>query len=305
MAKSLLGSFVGGTRQMLAAQLFISIGAVALAGWTLSVTTELIRERDRLRERVIQLEETMAGSGVTVPAAPARVDAAPQTPPAGAAYPPSAPPPDRVIEEPAPQPEPTPAPGHETPPLTRAPVQPAPVQPEPAPAEPPRTEPAPPRAETPAPAFDPGQILADLFAPAPPVRLVVLHARNRTDAVAAQRIAREMAAGAEIQVLVDVMAAGDQRASGYAYFDGRQSRAAASLVARFNDTARRYEIAPWSAQLRGVALPAQGEYTADRVDIVLPPLPPPTPPLQIDPRVLRQVQPQPQVAPQPAPTPIR
>jgi hypothetical protein len=49
-------------------------------------------------------------------------------------------------------------------------------------------------------------------------------------------------------------------------------------VGLFHETARRLEIAQWSAQLRGTALPAQGEFTADRLDIILPPLPPqPTP----------------------------
>jgi hypothetical protein len=68
------------------------------------------------------------------------------------------------------------------------------------------------------------------------------------------------------------MPAGDTRQSGYSYFDGRQNRAAAALMQRFHDIARENEVAAWSAQLRGNALPAQGEYTADRMDVVLPPL---------------------------------
>jgi hypothetical protein len=102
----------------------------------------------------------------------------------------------------------------------------------------------------------------------------------------------------DLRVVIDVMQPRDQRESGYAYFDGRQSRAAAALVQQFHDVARQQEIAVWSAQLRGTALPAQGEYTADRLDLVLPPLPQ-RPNLQlerIDPSLLRR-----QVQPQPAP----
>jgi hypothetical protein len=80
-----------------------------------------------------------------------------------------------------------------------------------------------------------------------------------------------------------MMQPGDPRPSGYAYFDGRQSQRAAALVAQFNDISRRYEIAAWSAQLRGVALPAQGQYGAERLDIVLPALPATAaPPTRID-----------------------
>jgi hypothetical protein len=48
-------------------------------------------------------------------------------------------------------------------------------------------------------------------------------------------------------------------------------------VTQFHDVARRNQLTPWSSQLRGVALPAEGEYTADRLDLVLPPLPEPAP----------------------------
>jgi hypothetical protein len=108
----------------------------------------------------------------------------------------------------------------------------------------------------------------------------VLHVRSSEDARAASRIARALQANDDLRVLIDVMPAGDPRQSGYAYFDGRQSRAAADVVARFHEGARAMQIAQWSAQLRGTALPAQGEYGADRLDIVLPPLPPPPAPAE-------------------------
>src|SRR5262249_4169228 len=117
--------------------------------------------------------------------------------------------------------------------------------------------------------FNPTRVLQEIFTPPPPTRALVLHARGQADAALAQQVARDLRDGA-IGVIVDVLPEHDQRQAGYAYFDGRQSLAAASLVSRFNDAARRAAIAPWSAQLPGVALPAQGEYTADRVDIVLP-----------------------------------
>lgn len=232
MARSLLGAFVSGTRQMLTAQLIISVTAVALAGWTLGVTNELIRERDRLRERVIQLEETMAARGEIPPEAPAVV----QRPPAQD-YPGS-------ID------------------LDGAP----------APAQDQTATGAPPVAEEPEPPLR--RIIGDLFAPPPPLQTIVLHARSQADQPYAQRLADDlMTDQSGVRAIVTVMPPGDGRASGYAYYDGRQSRAAAAMVQRFNDTAREHQIAPWSAQLRGTALPAQGEYTATRLDIVLPPLP--------------------------------
>lgn len=229
MSRSLLRSFVSGTRQMLSAQLFISICAVALAAWTLSVTNELIRERDRLRERVIQLEETMAARG-EMPPSPAAVVRTPVAPD----YPGS-------IAEAA------------------GGVQLAAQDAE----------------ENPF-----GRVIGDLFAPAPPMQIVVLHARSERDAEIARQIAEELAQTSEVRALVAV-APRQARAAGYTYYDGRQSRAAAELVQQFNDIARREEIASWSAQLRGTALPARGEYTADRLDILLPALPPPPPPPQL------------------------
>ena len=177
MPKTVLNSFVTGTRALLVAQLIACIGAIALAGWTLGVTGQVLRERNRLQERVIQLEEAMAASGV-IP---------------------------------------------------------------------------------------------------PPLSTVVIHVRSDIDLAAAESIARALQAD-HVRALINVMTASDQRPSGYAYFDGRQSRAAADIVARFHDLAREQQVAQWSAQLRGTALPARGEYTADRLDIVLPPLPPPPPP---------------------------
>ena len=78
-------TFVSGTRQVLAAQLVVSVGAVALAGWTLGVTNELIRERDRLKDRVVQLEQTLAASDIVVPPTAEVVNPAPTQD----AYPPS------------------------------------------------------------------------------------------------------------------------------------------------------------------------------------------------------------------------
>lgn len=233
MARSLLGSFVSGTRAMLAVQLFVGVAAIALSGWTLSVTNNVIRERDRLRERVIQLEETMASRGIVVPSAPTVV----QTPAR-----------DQVDEYP-------PAAG-----TTAAPADAAPTD----------------GAAPPAAAADQrgiGDMIGDAIGPAPPLRRVVLHVRSEADEPLARRIAVELQRSQHIDVAVRVMPPRDARQSGYAYFDGRQSRAAADLVTRFHDAARTAQIAPWSAQLRGVALPAQGEYTPDRIDIVLPPLP--------------------------------
>ena len=228
MARSLLSSLVSGTRQLLWLQLFVALGAVALTGWTLDITTDLVRERNRLRDRIIQLEETMAGRGMIVPAAPARAE----TQSSVNAYPPSLTPP------------------------SQAPTDGARM-------------------------FNPGQVLGDLFAPPPPLRTITLHVRADADAATAEQIATELADTNWLRVSVAVIAPRDGRPSGYWYFDGRQSQDAATLVARFNDAARSYDIAPWSAQLRGTALPARGEYGAGRLDLVLPPLPaPPSPPAE-------------------------
>ena len=252
MASSPLQSFITGTRAMLAAQLIVCVGAVGLAGWTLAVTNQLIRERDRLQERVIQLEETIAARG-DIPPAPTAVVERVATPNAEA-YPGS-------IE------------GAVAPPAAQAPAGETPVE-----AAAPTPAPAPPSAEEQAAERDLGRIVTGLFGPTPPLRTVVLHVRSQADAPYAARIAQTLQGGGDIRVLLDVMPPGDPRQSGYAYFDGRQSRPAAEVVARFHESARALQIAQWSAQLRGVALPAQGEYTADRLDIVLPPLPPPPAP---------------------------
>jgi hypothetical protein len=224
VAQSLLRTLVSGTRQMLAAQLFISVLAIALAGWTLAITSEVIKERDRLRDRVVQLEGELGARGVVAP--PSAVVAASAS--AAALYPPEI--------------------GLE-----------ASVSPE---------------------RFSPQQILGDLFAPAPPLRTIVLHVRSETDAAVLAPLAEEMRAGSALNVVVHRTAPRDPRQPAYVYYDGRQSRAAAALVALFNDAARRAEIPQWSAQLRGQALPAEGEFRTDRVDIILPALPaPPAPPL--------------------------
>lgn len=245
MAQSPLQSFVIGTRAMLAVQLIVCVGAIGLSGWTLGVTSQLIRERDRLQERVIQLEETIAARGDIPPAPTAVVDrvAAPNA----EAYPGSiesavAPATGEAGTEAAPPAPPQPSAGEQT-------------------------------AER-----DLSRIVTGLFGPTPPLRTVVLHVRSQADAPHAARIAQALQGDGDVRVLLDVMAPGDPRQSGYAYFDGRQSRPAAEFVARFHETARTLQIAQWAAQLRGVALPAQGEYTADRLDIVLPPLPPPPAP---------------------------
>lgn len=248
MANSPLHAFISGTRAMLAAQLVVCVGAVALSGWTLGVTNQLIRERDRLQERVIQLEETIASRGDIPPAPTAVVE--PVTTGADVVYPGS-------IESAV-------APTAEGPAAADGAAPPAPAQ---TPAEA-------------APQRDLGSIVTGLFGPAPPLRTVVLHVRSSEDAGAASQIARALQGDGGLRVLIDVMPAGDPRQSGYAYFDGRQSRAAADVVARFHESARAMQIAQWSAQLRGTALPAQGEYSADRLDIVLPPLPPPPAPAE-------------------------
>jgi hypothetical protein len=230
MARSTLQALINGTRQLLSVQLAIAVIAIALAAWTLSVTTALLRERDRLQERVIQLEQAMSESGAVVPEAPALVEA---PPPTASAYP-------GEIGE-----------------LAEAASLAAPEA-----AEERRGV---------------GAVIGSLFAPAPEMRLLVLHVRGQNDAAAAQPIAEELEQNSDVRVVVDVLAPRDQRPSGYAYFDGRQSRVAAALVTQFHDVARRNQLAPWSSQLRGVALPAEGEYTADRLDLVLPPLPEPAP----------------------------
>lgn len=246
MARPVLGSLVKGVRGLLSAQLFVSILAIALAGWTLTVTSGLIRERDRLRERVIQLEASMAERGIVVPPTPAVVESAV----AGEQlYPGPIPAALRMASEDE---------------SALVPLD---------------TSSSAEAAERSA-RIDFSQVLTDLFAPAPPMRLVVLHVRDAADASQAQRIGEELRRVANVHVVVDVLTPRDPSQSGYIYFDGRQNRPTADLVTQFHDIARSNGIAPWSAQLRGAALPAQGEYTPDRLDIVLPPLPPPPPPAE-------------------------
>lgn len=255
VARSLLKSFVAGTRQMLTVQVFVGVLAIALAGWTLGVTNDLVRERARLRDRVIQLEQTIAERGIVVPAPPNVVETAPPT------------------QDPNAYPD-----------AVGALAQTADALP----TESTSVEVAPQSAAAPAdatPSFQ--RVIGDLFAPPPPMRLVVLHLRATTDAPQARAIADALVRDAGVRVIIDVMSPRDPRQSGYIYFDGRQSRAAAAMVTQFHDIARTQQIAEWSAQLRGVALPAQGEYSADRLDIVLPPLPPPpAPPPVIEPPVV-------------------
>jgi hypothetical protein len=249
MAKSVLSAFVTSTRALLVAQLIACVGAIALAGWTLGVTNQVLRERNRLQERVIQLEEAMAGSGV-IPPPPTAVVAAPQ---GDAAYPGS------IANARAPS----------------------------ANTDSPDAVAAAAGAQR-----DIGSVITSLFGPAPPLHTVVLHVRADADFASAENIARELQSD-QVQALINVMTASDQRPSGYAYFDGRQSRAAADIVARFHDIARTQQVAQWSAQLRGTALPARDEYTADRLDIVLPPLPPPPAPPVLEPPPATTATPQP------------
>lgn len=236
---SLLRPFITGARALLAAQLLLCVLAVALGGWTLGVTGELLRERNRLQERVIQLEEAMVARGQLPPAPTAVVE---RPPPAGdvRAYPGSV---ASAVE-----------------------IRPA------------RTENA---SRASADQRGISGVISDFFSPVEPLRTIVLHVRSNDDAALAEAIARELAESHDFRILISVMAANDTRQSGYVYFDGRQSSAAAEQVARFHDTARQREIAPWSAQLRGNALPSEGEYGADRLDIILPPLPAPTPPASV------------------------
>jgi hypothetical protein len=278
MARSLLQSFVSGTRQMLAVQLFVSVSTVALAGYTAMVTNRAIAERNHLNERVIQLEQALGEADIVPPEAVT----IPTEPPTDTLYPPSldgaattvtpqeTPVEDTNAQEPA-QPTttapPTRAPADETPTTTTPPASVDESKPET-------------QTTTQTPAFDPGQLLRDLLTPPPPLRSVVLHVRAQSDVDEAQRVARALAANTNMAVTIDIMPPGDARESGYSYFHGRQGSAAAGVVQRLQDAARAAEIAPWVAQLRGAALPANGEYTADRLDIVLPPLPAPRPNLR-------------------------
>lgn len=228
MARPLLRDFILGARQVVALQLVIAVIAVALSGWTLAVTADLMRERERLRTRVAQLEEALVTHDIVVPST-VTVTEAIVAPRARLAYPPSAP--------------------EAGPPAETADAE----------------------AQS---SFNPGQIIGDLIAPAPPARVVVLHARGEASARIAEPLARALESESGVRVIVAAMGQNDRRAPSYAYYTGRQSGAASALVQRFTDIARRESVAPWSAQLRGTALPAQGEYAPDRIDIVLPMLSP-------------------------------
>ncbi|MEJ0061447.1 MAG: hypothetical protein WDM79_18635 [Terricaulis sp.] len=360
MARSLLQSFVSGTRQMLTLQLFVGVAAVALAGWTMGVTNDLIRERDALKARVGQLETEMGIQGVEVPAPIAPVETTEVTPAEEPV----------VTEETATTTEPTQTPtvpgfrtlllhirseddrpsaqllaralsntglaitidagswrqrsGYsfhdqgqseqaaslyasvrsaaaelkleawsgdlpgafiEGEPadqfdlwLPRLPVREA-AEPETqvppvrtADVAPPAAAPA---AEPAAPAFDPGAILRQVLQPAPALQTVVLHIRSEADRDEAVGIARRLSASG-VRVSIEVAPANDQSASGYAYYDPRQSRPAAAIAAQLQSIARENQIEPWAAGLRGVAFPPSADYGATRLDFVLPPLPAPS-----------------------------
>lgn len=224
MTRPLLNRFVRGARQVLALQLLLAIGLVAIAGWTLGVTSELMRERESMRSRIAQLEETLVGHDIVVPSTATVVEStAAQR--ARDVYPPAAPAEAQI-------------------------------------------------AASEDSAFNPTQIIGDLFTPPPAMRVVIVHVRNAAEARIAAQLTAELARNASVEAFVSIMPAREQRPAGYSYFDGRQSGAAAALLQIFHETARRIGVAPWSAQLRGVALPAQGQYTPDRLDIVLPALSP-------------------------------
>jgi hypothetical protein len=228
MARSLLQDFVNGARQMLSVQLFLSIVVIALAGWTLSITNQAIRERDALRDRVVQLEQIMASRGEIPPEPPA------------------------AVITPVGQPGPYPGTIREAREVAGL--------------------------ATTAPTSDQDGIsdmLSALFSPAPPISTIVLHVRNEADRASAEDIARALHDTAQVRTAVRVAPQADASTPAYVYFDGRQNRAAADLVNRFHDISRDRQIAVWSAQIQGVALPARGEYAADRLDIVLPALPAP------------------------------
>lgn len=228
--RSLANRFTFAARSLLAVQLFVSVLAIALAAWTMAVTTDVMRERDGLRERVIQLEAELAARGVVVPEPQTVVGSATQ---GAAVYPAKVEAlADRQSEE-----------------GFRA-------------------------------------FIGEILAPVQPLRIVVLQVRAE-DADVARKVADAMVRSQDLTVLINTLSERSARPPGYVYYDGRQSRAAAAIVARFHDAAREAGAAPWSAQLRGEALPAEGEYTPDRLDLVLPPIPGPTP-AQPAPAVARQ-----------------
>lgn len=282
MARSVFKSFVGGVRGMLSLQLFLTASAAGVAGYTMLVTTDAMRERDALLERVTTLEAEIERITGAPPAQDLRpLDIMPEVPL------------DPVDE--APLEEPTPQPAPETP--TETPDEPTgrdPIEPRPDPVTPPRAE---------TPALDLGQVLRDALTQAPPLRTLVLHVRSQNDHAAAQRIVRELA-GSDLNVTIDVMPPRDPRNSGFAYFDARQARPATAMARRVQDIAQRNQFTAWAATLRGVSLPASGEYTADRLDIVLPPLTTaPTPPVRTPDTAIRTIDRMTTVSPPPPPPP--
>ena len=282
MAKSTLQAFVSATRQMLTLQLFIGVAAVGLAGWTASVTTQLIRERNALSARVLQLEAELNKAGVEAPPpmVTGRADAAP-TPTL------EAPPmPAETTTQPAPA-----QPSSETPTTTET------TQP----GKPPRTETT--TTATTAP-FDPGSFIRNVLPP-PALSLVVLHVRAEGDRAAAERIARDLASTGA-QVSVEVSSPRDTHAPAYAYFDPRQANAAAAIAAQLRAAARHAEIAAWTADLPGTALASSERYSANRVDFLLPALPATTAPTSPTRNTFRDRAAERRIlTPTPTPTPIR
>lgn len=217
MRTSLLSAFVTGARTLLSLQLLGSVMMLAIAAWTLAVTGDVMRERDGLRERVIQLEGEMGARGIVVPDATNVVTADQRA----ATYPPTI---DSVSE---------------------------------------RDEPN-----------GISALIEGVLAPPPPLRVIVLHVRGEAEAASARELALKLQGGDDVSIAVHMGETQAGRPPGYVYYDGRQGRAASDFVARMHDAARDAGIAAWSAQLRGEALPARGEYSAERLDIVLPALPP-------------------------------
>jgi hypothetical protein len=288
MARSVFKSFVGGVRGMLSLQLFLTISAAGVAGYTMLVTTDAMRERDTLLERVTSLEAEIERITGAPPAEDLRpLDIMPEVP----LEPVEEPPPveNETPQQPVPE---TPAPTPNDP-TGRDPIEPRP-NPQPDPVPPP------PRAETPT--LDLGQVLRDDRTQAPPLRTMVLHVRSQNDHAAAARIVRELS-GSNIEISIDVMPARDPRNSGFAYFDSRQARAATAMARRVQTIAQQNQFTAWATTLRGVSLPASGEYTPDRLDIVLPPLTTaPTPPTRI-PETRLRVEDRVLAAPPPPPPP--
>lgn len=124
--------------------------------------------------------------------------------------------------------------------------------------------------------FDPRRTLSELFSPPPPLQRIVVHVRSEADRALAEQMAAQAWPGLDIEVRVTPPRG--PWSDGYYYYDGRQNAPASVLADAFSDVAREGQTATWSAQLRGVALPARGEFSAGRLDVILPALPPPPPP---------------------------